>query len=54
MAIRWDKFTVKAQEAVQRASQLASEHGNPEVLPRICWRRCSKIKRGSFRRCWRK
>src|SRR5450432_3101715 len=33
MPIRWDKFTVKAQEAVQRASQLASEHGNPEVLP---------------------
>src|SRR6266550_6658442 len=32
MAIRWDKFTVKAQEAVQRASELASEHGNPEVL----------------------
>src|SRR5260221_11037298 len=33
MAIRWDKFTVKAQEAVQRASQLASDHGNPELLP---------------------
>src|SRR5256885_9403410 len=33
MSIRWDKFTVKAQEAVQRASQLASEHGNPELLP---------------------
>jgi ATP-dependent Clp protease ATP-binding subunit ClpB len=33
MAIRWDKFTVKAQEAVQRGSELASEHGNPEVLP---------------------
>jgi ATP-dependent Clp protease ATP-binding subunit ClpB len=33
MAIRWDKFTVKAQEAVQRANELASEHGNPEVLP---------------------
>ena len=33
MAIRWDKFTVKAQEAVQRANQLASEHGNPELLP---------------------
>jgi ATP-dependent Clp protease ATP-binding subunit ClpB len=33
MAIRWDKFTVKAQEAVQRASSLASEHGNPEVMP---------------------
>ncbi|MBZ5655214.1 MAG: ATP-dependent chaperone ClpB [Acidobacteriia bacterium] len=33
MAIRWDKFTVKAQEAIQRANQLASEHGNPELLP---------------------
>jgi len=33
MAIRWDKFTVKAQEAVQRANDLASEHGNPEMLP---------------------
>src|SRR5882757_7866859 len=33
MPIRWDKFTVKAQEAVQRANQLASERGNPEVLP---------------------
>src|SRR3977135_230422 len=33
MPIRWDKFTVKAQEAVQRATELASEHGNPEVLP---------------------
>ena len=33
MAIRWDKFTVKAQEAVQRANELASEHGNAEVLP---------------------
>jgi ATP-dependent Clp protease ATP-binding subunit ClpB len=33
MAIRWDKFTVKAQEAVQRANDLASEHGNPELSP---------------------
>jgi ATP-dependent Clp protease ATP-binding subunit ClpB len=33
MAIRWDKFTVKAQEAVQRANELASEHGNPELTP---------------------
>ncbi|HEU4983653.1 MAG TPA: ATP-dependent chaperone ClpB [Acidobacteriaceae bacterium] len=33
MPIRWDKFTVKSQEAVQAASQLASEHGNPEILP---------------------
>ena len=33
MPIRWDKFTVKAQEAVQRANQLAAEHGNPELQP---------------------
>jgi len=33
MPIRWDKFTVKAQEAVQRANELASEHGNPELMP---------------------
>src|SRR5580698_5829568 len=33
MAIRWDKFTLKAQEGVQRANELASEHGNAEVLP---------------------
>jgi ATP-dependent Clp protease ATP-binding subunit ClpB len=33
MAIRWDKFTVKAQEAVQRANSLASDHGNPELMP---------------------
>src|ERR1700686_5540117 len=33
MPIRWDKFTFKAQEAVQRANELASEHGNPELLP---------------------
>jgi ATP-dependent Clp protease ATP-binding subunit ClpB len=33
MAIRWDKFTVKAQEALQRANEFASEHGNPELQP---------------------
>src|ERR1700690_1665798 len=33
MAIRWDKFTVKEQEAIQRANELASEHGNPELAP---------------------
>ncbi|HLJ78295.1 MAG TPA: ATP-dependent chaperone ClpB [Acidobacteriaceae bacterium] len=33
MAIRWDKFTVKSQEAVQNSAQLASENGNPEILP---------------------
>src|SRR5262249_34587012 len=33
MAIRWDKFTVKAQEAIQRAGELAGENGNPEIVP---------------------
>src|ERR1019366_9630589 len=33
MAIRWDKFTAKAQEAIQRANELASEYGNPELAP---------------------
>ena len=33
MAIRWDKLTVKAQEAMQRANELAGENGNPEVQP---------------------
>ena len=33
MAIRWDKFTIKSQEAIQRANDVASQHGNPEMLP---------------------
>jgi ATP-dependent Clp protease ATP-binding subunit ClpB len=33
MAIKWDKFTVKSQEALQGAQGLATENGNPEVLP---------------------
>jgi ATP-dependent Clp protease ATP-binding subunit ClpB len=33
MAIRWDKFTVKSQEAMQAATSLATENGNPELLP---------------------
>ncbi len=33
MAIRWDRFTVKSQEAVQAAAAHAAENGNPEVLP---------------------
>src|ERR1700722_6451823 len=33
MPIRWDKFTVKAQQAVQRANELAAEQGNPELMP---------------------
>jgi ATP-dependent Clp protease ATP-binding subunit ClpB len=33
MAIKWDRLTVKSQEAVQAASGHAAENGNPEVLP---------------------
>jgi ATP-dependent Clp protease ATP-binding subunit ClpB len=33
MAIRWDKFTVKAQQAMQQAQERAAELGNPEVQP---------------------
>ena len=33
MAIRWDKFTIKSQEAIQQANELASQYGNPEMLP---------------------
>ncbi len=33
MAIRWDKFTLKAQEAVQKGVETASENGSPEVFP---------------------
>jgi ATP-dependent Clp protease ATP-binding subunit ClpB len=33
MAIKWDRLTVKSQEAVQAASGQAADNGNPEVLP---------------------
>ena len=33
MAIRWEKLTVKSQEAMQAAQAQAAEYGNPEVLP---------------------
>ncbi len=33
MAFRMDKLTVKAQEAVQAAQQLAEERGNPQMQP---------------------
>jgi ATP-dependent Clp protease ATP-binding subunit ClpB len=33
MAIKWDRLTVKSQEAVQAAIAHAAENGNPEVLP---------------------
>ncbi|MDR3763376.1 MAG: ATP-dependent chaperone ClpB [Acidobacteriota bacterium] len=33
MAIRWDRLTVKAQEAMQRAAEFANENANSEVMP---------------------
>jgi len=33
MAIRWEKLTVKSQEAMQEAQQHAAELGNPELQP---------------------
>lgn len=33
MAIRWDKFTVKSQEAIQQATESASQNENPELQP---------------------
>src|SRR3977135_3839390 len=33
MAIKWDRLTVKSQEAVQAASGFAAENGTSEVLP---------------------
>jgi ATP-dependent Clp protease ATP-binding subunit ClpB len=33
MAIRWEKLTVKSQQAMQQAQGRAAELGNPEVLP---------------------
>ncbi|MGD0888541.1 MAG: ATP-dependent chaperone ClpB [Acidobacteriaceae bacterium] len=33
MPFKWEKLTVKSQQAVQAAASLAAENGNPEVLP---------------------
>ena len=33
MAIRWDKFTVKSQQAMQQVQTRAAELGNPELQP---------------------
>ncbi len=33
MAIRWEKLTVKSQQAVQQAQERATELGNPEIQP---------------------
>src|ERR1700677_4307981 len=33
MAINWDKFTLKSQQAIQQAQTRAAGFGNPEVQP---------------------
>ena len=33
MAIRWEKLTVKSQQAMQQAQEQAAELGNPEIQP---------------------
>ncbi len=33
MAIRWEKLTVKSQQAMEQAGARATELGNPEILP---------------------
>jgi ATP-dependent Clp protease ATP-binding subunit ClpB len=33
MALRFDKLTVKTQEALQRAVEIAAQNGNPELVP---------------------
>ena len=33
MAFRFDKLTIKAQEAVQRAQELAADRGNSQIEP---------------------
>jgi ATP-dependent Clp protease ATP-binding subunit ClpB len=33
MAIRWEKLTVKSQQAMQQAQERAGELGNPEIMP---------------------
>src|SRR6201997_2269204 len=33
MAIRWEKLTVKSQQAMQQAQERAAAQGNPEIVP---------------------
>jgi len=48
-----DRLTVKAQEAMQRASELASEHGNSEVVPLHLPGSAAGGSRGIVCLCWR-
>ena len=47
MAIRWEKLTVKSQQAMQQAQERAAELGNPEIAARrICCWRCVEDREG--------
>ena len=54
MAFRFEKLTIKAQEAVQRAQELAADRGNPQIEPlhllAACWRRPMASSRRSWKR----
>ena len=55
MAIKWDRFTVKSQEAVQAAAAHAGENGNPEVLPVHLMAALLEDREGVvICRCWRR
>ena len=54
MAIRRDKLTLKAQEALQQANQLASENGYPELLPLHLLTAMLKIRKALCLPCWRR
>ena len=53
MAIRWDKFTIKAQEAIQRANDWRRQHGNPEMLPLHLLAALLQDRKALLRPCWR-
>ena len=49
MAFRFDKLTIKAQEAVQRAQELAADAGIRRSSRCTCWPRCSTKSEGVVR-----
>jgi ATP-dependent Clp protease ATP-binding subunit ClpA len=53
MAFRFDKFTIKAQEAVQGAVELAGSRGNPQVTP-VHLLQALLSEREGIGRCWKR
>jgi hypothetical protein len=51
MPFRPEKLTVKSQEALQRAQQLAEERGINNCCRCICSKRCSMRLKASSGRC---